>query len=69
MTMPQTLRFCKIRDVESPSRAHQYDAGIDFYVPADYRAEGREPGHAKKIPSGIKADVAGGMAFVAFNKA
>ena len=68
MSMPQTLRFCKIRDVESPSRAHQYDAGIDFYVPADYRADGIEPGHAKKIPSGIKADVAVGMALVAFNK-
>jgi len=25
--------FLKIRDVKSPSRAYEYDAGIDFYVP------------------------------------
>ena len=68
MSMPQVFRFSKIRDVMSPCRSHQYDAGIDFYVPADYRADGIEPGHATKIASGIKASVAVGMALVAFNK-
>ena len=68
MSMPQVLRFSKIRDVMSPCRSHQYDAGIDFYVPADYRSEGIKPGHSEKIASGIKADIAIGMALVAFNK-
>ena len=27
------IKFLKIRDVKSPTRAYQYDAGIDFYVP------------------------------------
>jgi len=68
MSMPQTLRFCKIRDVQSPSRSHQYDAGIDFYVPTDYKSDGIQPGYATKIPSGIKANIAVGMVLVAFNK-
>ena len=68
MNMPQVFRFCKIRDVKSPSRSHQYDAGIDFYVPADYRSEAVEPGHSTKIARGIKAHISVGMALVAFNK-
>ena len=28
-----TIKFLKIRDVKSPSRANKFDAGIDFYVP------------------------------------
>lgn len=27
------IKFLKIREVKSPTRAYQYDAGIDFYVP------------------------------------
>jgi len=27
------IKFLKIRDVKNPVRAHQYDAGIDFFVP------------------------------------
>ena len=29
-----TIQFLKIRDVKSPTRAYEFDAGIDFYVPA-----------------------------------
>jgi len=68
MSLPHTLSFCKIRTVQSPSRANQYDAGIDFYVPSDYKSEGIQPGYATKIPSGIKANIAVGMVLVAFNK-
>jgi len=28
-----SIKFLKIREVKSPSRANKYDAGIDFYVP------------------------------------
>jgi dUTPase len=31
--MTDTIKFLKIRDVKSPSRAYDYDAGIDFFVP------------------------------------
>lgn len=31
--MADIIRFLKIRDVKSPSRANKFDAGIDFYVP------------------------------------
>ena len=68
MSLPQTLRFCKIRDVKSPSRAHQYDAGIDFYVPSAFSSDGIKPGYSLKIPSGIKAHIPIGMALVGFNK-
>jgi dUTP pyrophosphatase len=29
----ETLKYCKVREVKSPNRAHPEDAGIDFYVP------------------------------------
>lgn len=31
----ETLKYCKIRNVKSPTRAHETDAGIDFFVPED----------------------------------
>ena len=29
----ETIKYCKVRDVKSPCRAHSTDAGIDFFVP------------------------------------
>lgn len=29
----EKLRYCKVRKVKSPCRAHEFDAGIDFFVP------------------------------------
>ena len=31
----ETLKYCKVRNVKSPARAHATDAGIDFYIPED----------------------------------
>ena len=31
----ETLKYCKVREVKSPVRAHAEDAGIDFYIPED----------------------------------
>ena len=28
--MKETLKYIKIREVKSPVRAHEFDAGIDF---------------------------------------
>jgi len=33
LKMTDTIKFLKIRDVKNPSRAYDFDAGIDFYVP------------------------------------
>jgi len=32
------LRFTKIREVKAPLRAHPTDAGVDFFVPTDLKA-------------------------------
>jgi len=29
----EKIKFLKVRDVKSPARAYEFDAGIDFYVP------------------------------------
>ena len=31
----ETLKYCKVREVKSPCRAHEFDAGIDFFVPSN----------------------------------
>lgn len=31
----ETLKYCKVRNVKNPNRAHDGDAGIDFYMPYD----------------------------------
>lgn len=33
MEQQAVLRFCKVRNVKTPNRANQGDAGLDFYVP------------------------------------
>jgi dUTP pyrophosphatase len=63
-----TLRFCRIRKVKSPTRAHSLDAGIDFFVPTDFDSRGLDPNESIKIPSGIRARVPEGFALIAFNK-
>lgn len=35
----ETLKYCKVREVKSPARAHATDAGIDFFVPEDLTME------------------------------
>ena len=37
--MNQTLKYCRVRKVKNPDRAHPFDAGIDFYVPEDLTAD------------------------------
>lgn len=31
----ENLKFCKVREVKSPIRAHNDDAGIDFFIPTN----------------------------------
>lgn len=38
----ETLKYCKVRNVKSPVRAHQFDAGMDWFVPNDLTREEME---------------------------
>ena len=65
------LKFVKIRDVKSPSRAHFNDAGIDFFIPNSYNG-GKSytvmPGESIMIDSGIKVNIPRNHALIFFNK-
>ena len=39
----ETLKYCKVREVKSPCRAHEFDAGIDFFVPTSLRMDDMKP--------------------------
>lgn len=62
------LKFCKVRKVNSPTRAHSTDAGIDFFVPTYFQETELAPGESILIPSGIKVDVPAGWALIFENK-
>ncbi len=67
------IAFTKVRDVKSPCKGHENDAGIDFFIPNDYlQGVGGSysliNGEDVCIPSGIKVDLPMGYALVAFNK-
>ena len=62
------MKFAKVRDVKSPTRANDTDAGIDFFIPNTEQPMCLSPGHSCVVPSGIKVDVPKGYALIAFNK-
>tara|TARA_B110000858_G_C17756301_1_gene452288 strand:- start:130 stop:567 length:438 start_codon:yes stop_codon:yes gene_type:complete len=62
------MKYTKIRDVKSPTRANATDAGIDFFVPNDFIFAYLKPGASLIIPSGIKVNCPEGYALIAFNK-
>lgn len=39
----ETLKYTKVRNVKSPCRAHEFDAGIDFFVPSDLTLDDMKP--------------------------
>ncbi len=62
------MKISKIRDVKTPNRGTPESAGLDFFVPNDFEATEVPPGGSVFIPSGIRANVPGGYALIAFNK-
>jgi len=65
----QKIKFAKTRNVKSPDRGTPGSAGLDFYVPIDYKG----PQHLKRgesalVPSGVRVSVPPGHAMIAFNK-
>ena len=75
------MKILKIRDVKTPTRGTDGSAGIDLYIPNDFKVKmGDEyfdvmlegytigAGDSVLIPSGIKANVPKGHALIAMNK-
>ena len=62
------MKFTKIKDVKTPTRANSTDAGIDFFIQNTEQPICLSPGHSCFIPSGIKVNVPEGYALIAFNK-
>lgn len=64
------LRIQKTRQVKTPTRSHQYDAGLDFYIPDDmpWATYTIWPGTQLLIPTGIKADIPEGFALFCFER-
>jgi len=63
--------FSKVRDVKSPNRAHNTDAGIDLFIPNDFndkKVKVLKPHENILIPSGIHFNIPEGYALIAFNK-
>lgn len=61
------MKFAKVRDVKSPERGTGKAAGIDFFVPNDFR--GVVYAHADLlIPSGIKMKIPEGYMLMAADK-
>ena len=62
------LKFEKVREVKSPTRAHPFDAGIDMYIPEDFPGVRLKHGQSILLPLGIKVDVPRGWCMVMTNK-
>lgn len=66
--MVNSLRFSIVGNVQAPCRAHEHDAGIDFFVPNDFVETYIYPNDGIKIPTGVKVNIPEGTALMAFNK-
>jgi len=62
------FKFSKVKDVKSPNRANQFDAGIDFFIPNDFSEIILNHGESVLIPSGIKMNIPSGYGLIAHNK-
>jgi dUTP pyrophosphatase len=62
------MLLSKTRNVKTPSRGTIGSAGLDFYVPEDFKPTKVFPGDAVLVPSGIKVNIPKGHALVGFNK-
>ena len=53
------IKFCKTKDVKTPSRGTEDAAGIDFYIPNDIGYLLVKPGESVCIKSGIRNGTGG----------
>lgn len=66
--MNNILKFSKVRDVKTPTRGTTGSAGLDFYIPNDFKETAIAPNESVLIPSGIKVNFKKEYVLVAFNK-
>lgn len=64
----ELIRFIKIRDVKTPEYGTPGSAGIDFFIPNDFKSVTLAPGESVLIPSGVRARLPLHTALIAFNK-
>lgn len=64
----ETIKFAKVRDVKLPERGTPLSAGIDFFVPKDFKTITVWPGNDILIPSGIKAKIPSGYMLMGADK-
>ncbi len=62
------VKFKKVREVKTPTRANPTDAGIDFFIPDDYPSFTLLPGESVNIPSGVKLEIPPCFAGIFMNK-
>jgi dUTP pyrophosphatase len=62
------MKIQLVRDVKQPIRGTNKAAGIDFFVPNDFKKTRLFKGDQILIPSGVKAQVPTGYALIAHNK-
>lgn len=62
------MKFSKIKDVKSPQRGTDKAAGIDFFVPNDFKETVVKPGADLLIPSGIKMEIPEGYMLMGADK-
>ena len=58
------LKFIKTKEVKSPVRGHETDAGIDFFIPEDFESITLQPNEDVLIDAGIKVIVPKGFALI-----
>lgn len=62
------MKIALVRDVESPVRGTEKSAGLDFFIPNDFKSSVINPGEDVLIPSGVKASIPKGYMLMAAEK-
>lgn len=62
------MKIFKSRDVKTPTRGTELSAGIDFYIPHDFKETVLKPHTDILIPSGIFASFASNLMLIAAEK-
>lgn len=62
------MKIVKVRNVKTPTRGTSLSAGLDFYIPEDFKTKQIWPGESINIPSGIRTRIPQGYALIMFNK-
>lgn len=62
------VKVRKVRNVKTPTIGTGLSAGLDFYIPEDFKAKQVWPGESINILTGIRAQIPRGCALIMFNK-